>query len=380
MTNQTSSAGIDRKAGLALIILFIGLIWLPTLDSLWHLDRRPPQSERRKLAAFPVFNSWNGTGHYLAGLENYFDDHFGFRNQLVHWNNHWKFKWFNESPVDMALQGRDGWLYWAAGDMLANYTQPATVNEQELKDWQKLLETRRDWLAARGAKYVFVIAPDKHSVYPEYLPDWVVTNGQPSKLDQILAYVRSHSTVNIVDLRPALIAAKSAGPVYLKTDTHWNNFGAFIGCQQLVRSLPGMTPLPLDDFDRTAVVERGGDLAVCFGQQDEIHETQEVNFTPRPPLAPLEQTCAGSMGEGTGTGAVVTRNPSATGKIVLFRDSFAEKWVQFLGYHFREAVYFRQTAWKKSFLESEKPDVVVDEMVERLFGEQEPRQLLASDK
>ena len=221
------------------------------------------------------------------------------------------------------------------------------------------MEARRDWIAARGGKYVFVVAPDKHSIYPEYLPEWVVKSAQPSKLDQLLAHLRAHSSVTVLDLRPALLAAKKSGPTYLQTDTHWNKFGAFIGYQQLMQTLqgqlPGMNPLPLEAFDRKKIVRRGGDLAVCLGQQEEIQETNDVLFVPRPPLTPLIQTDVGSIGEQTGTGAVLTRNPDATGKVVVFRDSFAESWMPFLGYNFREAIYLRQAEWNKPFLEREKP-------------------------
>jgi hypothetical protein len=383
--NQTSfSKRTDQMAGRALIILFMAVIWLPTFDSLWDLDRCPPQNEKRNLAGFPKFESLKNMGPYLAGLERYYDDHFGFRNQLVRWNNLWKLKLFDESPVDMAMKGRDGWLFWAADNMLADYMAPAPFDEQKLNDWQKLLETRRDWLASRGGKYVFVIAPDKQSIYPEYLPDWMVKSGKPSKLDQFLKHMRAHSTVEVLDLRPALIEAKKTWATYLQTDTHWNNFGAFVACEQLVRSLqgqlPGMKPLPLEAFNRTNIVERRGDLTVCLDAHDEIYEKEEVLFAPRLPLLPLIQSNAGSIGQQTGTGAVITRNPDAVGKAVLFRDSFAEKWIPFLGYHFHEVTYFRQTRWNKPFLEHEKPDVVIDEMVERLFNNQDPGQMLKSDE
>ena len=322
------------------------------------LDHCPPQNEKRKLAAFPEHGPQQRAGAYLAALQRYFDNHFGFRNRLVRWNNHWKRALFHESPVNMAMQGRDGWLYWSAGGMLADYMGTTRFDEQRLKDWQKLLESRRDWLAKRGGKYIFVIAPDKHSVYPEYLPDWVVKSSAPSKLDQLVNYMRAHSTVDLLDLRPVLIDAKKSGSVFLKTDTHWNNFGAFVAYQALIRSLhcelPGLHPLPLDAFDRTKTVGRGGDLSVCLDQQDEFQETEEVRFTPRPPLVPLSRVDPESAGESPETGVDVTRNPGATGKVVLFRDSFAEKWKPFLGFHFSEAIYFRQVSWKKQFLDPGK--------------------------
>ena len=60
-----------------------------------------------KLAGFPQYKSIQEMGPYLGALQSYFDDHFGFRNQLVRWNNHWKFSLFDESPVEMALKGSE---------------------------------------------------------------------------------------------------------------------------------------------------------------------------------------------------------------------------------------------------------------------------------
>ena len=42
MNQPRPKDGIDRLASRALIILFVALLWLPTLDSLWNLDRCPP--------------------------------------------------------------------------------------------------------------------------------------------------------------------------------------------------------------------------------------------------------------------------------------------------------------------------------------------------
>jgi alginate O-acetyltransferase complex protein AlgJ len=303
---------------------------------------------------------------------------------LVRWNNPWKLSLFDESPVEMALKGSDGWLYWAQDGMIDDYTGTTRFDEQDLNAWQKLLEARRDWLVARNEKYIFVIAPDKHSIYPEYLPDWLKKGGKPSKLDQFLAHMRAHSTVEILDLRPALIAAKEDGPTYLQTDTHWNNFGAFVAYQQLVRSLqrqmPGLQPLPLEAFDRKHIVERGGDLSICLDQQDDFLETNEVLFAPRPPLLQLTEISCGPNKEQAGTGIIITTNSAAVRKVVVFRDSFGEKWMPFLGLNFLEVIYLRQVEWNKFLLEREKPDVVIDEMVERLFNSRDPQQLLKLDK
>jgi alginate O-acetyltransferase complex protein AlgJ len=370
---------LRRAADVGLIALFLVVLWLPTWDWLWGLDRSPPPNENRKLAEFPKYSEIAAPAPYLAAFGQFFEDHFGFRKQLVHWNTHWKQRLFDESPVSMAMQGRNGWLYWASEGMLENYTGQARFSEADLQNWQKLLEARRDWLAQRGEKYIFVVAPNKETIYPEFLPKWVVKSGQSGKLDQFLAHMRAHSTVPVLDLRPSLLAAKKDGPTYFRTDTHWNSFGAFIAYQQILGALqpqmPGLQPLALDAFSRTPTVDHGGDLAVCIQQENEMQENYGIIFKPRAPLPPFQRPCIESV-----SGGVLTRNPEKSGKAVIFRDSFAGALIAFMGYHFNEVLYIWQPQWDKALLEREKPDLVIDEIVERHFNNENPRQLLVSDE
>jgi alginate O-acetyltransferase complex protein AlgJ len=371
---------ISRVANVALIISFLAVIWLPTWDWLWGIDPRPRLNENRKPAEFP--RNITAPGPYLAAFGDFFEDHFGFRNRLVYWNTHWKWSIFNESPDTTTMQGEQGWIYWAKEGMVENYTGQAQFTQKDLQGWQKLLESRRDWLAQRGEKYIFVVAPNKETIYPEFLPKWVVKTRQPVKLDAFLAYMSQHSTVLMLDLRPDLIAAKTQGPTYYKTDTHWNNFGAFMAYRRLINTLqtqiPDLKPLDLECFARKPIVARGGDLAVCIGQEDDMPETQGVAFRPLEPLQPLQRLQRYAH-DGQNWG-IVTQNPAKKGKVILFRDSFAEAWIPFVGYHFNQVIYLPERVWDRGMLEREKPDLVIDEIVERKFNNQAPLQLLEADQ
>jgi hypothetical protein len=111
-------------------------------------------------------------------------------------------------------------------------------------------------------------------------------------------------------------------------------------------------------------------------------ETELVAFTPRPPLEPLEVKAAPDVLRKKwrqGSDPVVSRNNRCQGKAVIFRDSFGNAWKPFLGYHFSEVVYLWQHEWDTDFLEREKPDVVIDEVVERFFNEEDPVELMRKD-
>jgi len=75
-----------------------------------------------------------------------------------------------------------------------------------------------------------------------------------------------------------------------------------------------------------------------------------------------------------------TLNDKASGKAIVFRDSFAGSWYPFLGQHFREVLYVWHYDWDRALIEREKPDVVIDEILERFFNLQDPVALARKDQ
>ncbi|MEI9865252.1 MAG: hypothetical protein WDN00_12020 [Limisphaerales bacterium] len=86
--NDTSTNPTSKRWTIILIGVFMLMLWLPTLDTFFHIDRTLARSENRNMATFPQFPSdKSGLPAYIAGLEVYFNDHFGFRKLLVRKNN-----------------------------------------------------------------------------------------------------------------------------------------------------------------------------------------------------------------------------------------------------------------------------------------------------
>ena len=375
---NAASCWLDR----ALICLFAGLLLLPLLDMVFHFDPTKAQSENRLLAAFPPRpQSVGNVKKFLVGCDSYFNDNFGCRKVLVRWHNKLKWSLFQEKNARDVLVGNDGWFYLSAAWMIENFRGTLQLTEPELQGWQKLLERRRDWLAQRGIKYVFVFAPDKHSIYPEYLPPWLKDLGGRTKADQFFAYMKSHSTVEVLDLRPALLAAKKSAPVYLKTDTHWNQIGSFIACENIVQTLarlqvPGLVSVTLDSFDRTNRIVAGGDLVDMRGICISMAESNAVILTPKPGLPALETFIP--TGEHVKDMATA-KNPQGHGLAMVYTDSFGRRWISFLGYQFGEADFFWQYQLDGPLIERQKPVVVINEMLERFFNLADPKALYAQD-
>jgi alginate O-acetyltransferase complex protein AlgJ len=193
--------------------------------------------------------------------------------------------------------------------------------------------------------------------------------------------MKAHSTVEVLDLRPALIAAKKSAPVYLKTDTHWNQFGSFIACENIVQTLarhqlPGLVSVALDAFDRTNRIVAGGDLVNMRGIRISMAESNAVFLTPKPELPVLEIFIP--------TGAhvkdkAIAKNSHGSGLAMIHTDSFGRGWISFLGYQFGEVDYYWQYHLDAKQIGQKQPVVVVNEMVERFFNVTDPKELFAQD-
>lgn len=364
-------------ANVALIGFFVALLWIPLFDSTFKFDPSPAPNEKRALAEFPNFSfkptTWRD---YFAGLEKYYNDHFGFRKTLLRWEHKWKRSLFRESSVTEAMIGRDGWLYLARGGMVDNMLGNLSYNDAQLAAWRQVFQTRRDWCAARGIAYQLVIAAEKHSVYPEHLPTWIPAERKHDQISQLVAYLKTNSSVPVLDLRAPLRQAKTNLPTFHVTDTHWNDYGAFIGYTELLNALtpqrPELKPLPLDAFEIRRSQQPGGDLAIMLAQERSLVEADHIALIPRPPLTAIATKADPTLSlttpkPGAGPAIFVSENPAATGKVVMFHDSFAVALQPFLAQNFNRVVYVWQHHWDVPFLEQQKPDVVIDEVAERSF-------------
>jgi alginate O-acetyltransferase complex protein AlgJ len=379
MRSSSNTSILTRATDVVLIALFMALLWLPGLDTFFHIDWTPPRSENRAMAAYPKLQpGWHGLQVYLAGLEAYFNDHFGFRKCLVMWNNKLRWSLFKDRTTRAVLAGKDGWLFFTEARMIDHYSGQLQFTQEQLHDWQALLEKRRDWLARRGIAYLFVVAPDKQTIYPEALPSWVTKVRPQTKLDQFYDYMRAHSTVPVLDLREVVRAAKKTCPTYFQTDTHWNFFGGFVAYQELMRTLakqrPGLEPVPFSSFTLTNQLVPGMDLATILGLS--MAESNAYFLLPKPGLPKFTEKMARPEHP---KDPKFTNNFQAKGRAIFFHDSFTLTWVEFLAYNFNQVTYLWQYDLDSAWIERDKPDIVVSEMVERFFNTEDPKKLMAKE-
>jgi alginate O-acetyltransferase complex protein AlgJ len=357
-----------------LIAVFVILIALPLTAMICRIDSTFVLEENRTLSTRPELGlSSQSLAEFPAKFEAYFNDQFGFRRRLIHWQNLIKVAALGVSPSAKVVLGRDDWLYY--GDIeLKYYRTIKPFGPRQLERWRSLLESRRDWLAARSIPYLVVIPPNKSTIYPEHMPA-VYNKVEPrSRLDQLLAHLRARSTVVVVDLRARLFAAKSKHQVYYRTDTHWNNRGAYIGYTAIIEALakwfPDLKALPRSEFAEVEFHTPGGDLSLIMAMRDYYNDTfldmrvtepklaHRVHESPNP-HDPLLRPWR------SGENFVFEQPDPRLPRAVMFRDSFGTWLMPLLSDHFGRIVFCWQYIFDYELVEKERPDVVIQEFVER---------------
>ena len=357
------------RAQKTLVALFLALIGLPLTANLAGFDGANPLGENRSMAPFPRLEpGWSSLVAFPEALTGWFEDHFGFRSTLVRWYGEGRYFGLGVSPAASVIRGRDGWLFYADDHGMEDYTRESPFPAEQVEEWRETLVRSRAWLQARGVAFVFTIAPDKHVLYPEKLPDTIRPLGVPYRMDQVFEGLAG-SSVAAVDLRPALRAAKARERVFEQTDTHWNERGAFVAYQRLVAAireqLPAVPPAwERSDFDAVAVEVEGLDLAGMIGLKDVLRESQ-LRLVPRRPRQARTVEPLG-VPSSAARGRLVTEIPGSTlPRALVFRDSCFSQLAPFLSEHFSRVVYLWQPNFDAQDVERERPDVVIQELVGR---------------
>ena len=203
-----------------IVAVFVVAICLPMTGMVLNLDRDAPSAENRTLAEWPQLRWDEASLRALPEqLTRYFEDHFAFRQRLVRWQAVVRLRALRVSPSKAVIRGREGWLFYADDGAIEEYASKPPLTDAELEQWRSALQDISDWLGAQGIAYLFVISPDKHAIYQEYMPG-TIRRAAVSRIDQLVSHLRQHSTVRVLDLRPALLAAKEGERIYHRTDTH----------------------------------------------------------------------------------------------------------------------------------------------------------------
>jgi len=219
------------------MILFIGFIFTIPLLSAFNIgvpnDEVFRQTENRNKTSLQEWN-WDKIAlkSNFSQMDNFISDRLTFRYSFVKMSHIIQDQSIeNEKRV---IVGKNGWLFLGNdyNQTINQYRGIKQLKEKELKNWFSFFENIDAYLANQKIPLYILIPPDKHRIYPEFLPDHLSKKGI-SPYEQILA---KNKNLQIIDLLNTLQKKnkKSEHLLYYKTDSHWNFYGAYLAYQKLM--------------------------------------------------------------------------------------------------------------------------------------------------
>jgi alginate O-acetyltransferase complex protein AlgJ len=354
-----------------LVIAFVVALAVPGLLVIKNADRERTVFENRPTAAWP--DRHVGVA-FATQFEQAFADRFGGRDRLIRVHHGVLAELFHRSAVPTVMLGREGWLFFLGEDAHAldrHFRGLQPFPEYEIDALVRELQRRHAYLAARGIAYVVLVVPDKFTIYPEYLPAWVHP-ATPTPLARALRKIAADGSIPFIDLRALLSAAKQRERVYFKTDSHWNLAGASVAYESLMQEIrkqltsarlpvvaPAARPPYVPGVDRYS-----GDLANMLGLPERYAEDDLVPLGKL--LANPTSRCAQRTdhGEFPGFEFYGCARPGLP-RAVMYRDSMGIPLIPLLAENFSHIIFVSSRKLEPALIARERPDVVIEELVER---------------
>ena len=347
---------------------FLMLLYAPLLA--FNFLGTTSASEKRDLEVLPKF-SFPAllTPVFFKGVEKYIEDRIGFKSEMVYLYTVIQFSVLQKRANKKILVGKDRWLFYTdkeGGDNFSDFNKTNLFSESEALRIADRIQEVEYYFKKHGIKFLFVIAPNKHNIYPEFYP-FKRPEGF-TRTDQIVKHL-DEKNVSYIYLRDYLIDKKSSNyPIYYETDTHWNDRGAYHASEIIREKIQNYFPgKKIHDVAYEFKIKNDyrGDLLNMLGYKKFRKATVIDVFVQGNSTEKYFQYLIKDDNDG---GRVLTEGKDKSlPHAVIFRDSFFVSLEPFVSVLFSEADYhwrYYKDEDKKYILEK-KPDIVIWEMIER---------------
>lgn len=365
--NRTLNFFKSRKV---LNISFLFIIFFILIFPLTKINKaKTSPTENRTLAASAkLFNNKKLNTKFGTDFETWLGDRFRYREKLL--NHYVKLNALLLGRIEnnKAFLGSDGWLFYKAEHSINNFQNKNLFTDSQLEKIKANILTRKELLEKQGIHYYILIAPDKNRIYGEYYYPEIKKVAPKGRAEELISFL-SDCDLNIVYPLTKMLDAKSDGTIYYRLDTHWNNYGAFVGYSELMNEIkadhPNLKSLTLSDFNIKTRPEKGGDLLNMLNVPVAKLKLKNNSILQLHPQTPYSYKYIKNKGrEG-----VKTRNDSPLNNLRVFvlRDSFTTAMEPYISETFQESEF----VWTHNFnsqyenILKYKPDIVIHEMVER---------------
>ena len=340
---------MGKKFCVLFTLLFLCACGVPGVGMLLLGESQAAANE--VLSPKPVLKNPDGSWNLevMSDAADYFSDHFAFRQELITADSTWKAELFHTSSQEQVALGQDGWLFYA--ETLDDYTGADLLTDRQAFAVGRSLKLAQQYVESKGGVFLFTVAPNKISLYPEYGPQLSPgTQTAAGQVQEALA-VEGVPYCNLFE-----VFSSQDEVLYHKLDSHWTYKGAALAHDALLQSLG----LAGEDFSKSGSYQatHQGDLYVMLYPasqklDDQWQFDQEPQFAYDTPIRDVDDL------------RIQTSSSGTMGNLLMFRDSFGNTLHSLMAEDFGHALFSRAQPYDLGMMDQIQANYVVVEIVER---------------
>ena len=280
----------------------------------------------------------------------------------------------NEHREDkMTYIGKNNHIHYR--DTLNDFFGVDLFSDRDLEKMKEGAEQLQRKLIDEGlkTKVIIFVSPNHGTIYPETMSDFLKNQkvGDDSKLKQLTDTFKN-STVKFINPYNRLMKEKENYFIYNRTDTHWNELGAYFGYCELFEyiseTFPNAKPRPMSDFNIYNAIVKGGDLIPMLQFDQSVYIENAPVVRVKNPTAidrtsdeiPYQETWYHEFHE-------YESKDTSKPNILMYRDSFSISMMSYMAETANKITFYNMWDYNIdiNYVKQLHPDFLVIQKVER---------------
>lgn len=233
----------------------------------------------------PVF-TWKNwyKSEYQGQIERYLKDQAGFGSFLIRFRNQLDYSLFGLVHAEGVIKGKKNELF--ESDYIRAYTGLDFVGESIIDRKIRRLKFLQTFLKdSLNTDLLFVLEPDKASLYPERIPEEYLQTARPVTNYQNILEKADLYDLDYIDLNEWFIQLKNQAshPLYGQFATHWSDYAAALALDSLLNYLGEIRGITFPEIitDSLIVEEYAREIDYDIGRAMNLM----IRYKDRQPLA-----------------------------------------------------------------------------------------------
>lgn len=319
--------------------VFSILVILFTVIDIINSPNEFSELENRKLSQMPILSlkSYIDTS-FSSDYEKYINDQFFLRDNWIDLKSRIEYLLGKRENNDIIF-GKENYLF-------KKFT---TFNDEMLENNLNSIIT---FTNNYNKEVDFFIIPNSYAVYDELTPRYLPLVDQLSLINSINSYLslKSNDHINTINVAEELLKNKD-DYIYYKTDHHWTSYGAYLAYLTYmdylgleIVDINNLEKITINNFlgtyyNRSKYFKADSDLITYYnilGLHIEIDGKEQLSLMDLDKFKGSDKYSAFLWGN-NGLTKVINENISEERKgssILIFKDSYANSFIQFLSYNY----------------------------------------------